>query len=181
MKENATADFPNLTKSGSIDVRENATLNTGLTKGLDYISVDGSMFVVESKKTSKGIKIYSGYNVVSISNGTLNKSKCYVASKKGFTAHGETVKKAINDLQFKIVSEKLKNEPIKADTIININHYRLLTGACEFGVKSWMEQNNMTKKSYRADELLPILEKTNAYGLIKFKSLISFDYIDKKS
>ncbi len=89
-------------------------------------------------------------------------------------AHGDTLKKAKEDFQFKIISEKLKNEPIKKDTLININYYRLITGACEFGVKSWMSQNNMTKESYSASELLPILEKTNAYGIDRFKKLITF-------
>ena len=36
------------------------------------------------------------------------------------------------------------------------------------------EENNMTEESYRADKLLPILEKTNAYGLKSFKKLINF-------
>ena len=83
-------------------------------------------------------------------------------------------KKAIQDLEFKIVSEKLKKEPINADTMIDINHYRILTGACEFGVKSWIEEHGMTEESYRAGEILPILEKTNAYGLESFKELINF-------
>lgn len=77
-------------------------------------------------------------------------------------------------MKFKIISEKLKNEPINKDTIIDIKYYRLITGACEFGVKQWIESNNISKESYRADELLPILEKTNAYGVDKFKSLITF-------
>jgi hypothetical protein len=89
-------------------------------------------------------------------------------------AHGDTLKKAKEDFNFKIISEKLKNEPIKKDTIININYYRLITGACEMGVKSWMQQNNIKKEEYKASELLPLLEKTNAYGVDRFKSLITF-------
>lgn len=42
------------------------------------------------------------------------------------------------------------------------------------GVKSWMEQNSMTKENYKASELLPILIKTNAYGVERFKKLISW-------
>ena len=86
-----------------------------------------------------------------------------------------TWKKAIADLQFKIVAEKLKKKPIKADTLVTVNHYRLLTGACEFGVKQWMEQNKLTgHEEMRADKLLPILEKTGEYGFDKFKQLVSF-------
>ena len=72
------------------------------------------------------------------------------------------------------ISDKLKKEPITESTIIDIKYYRLITGACELGVKSWVEQNKITKDSYTAKELLPILEQTNAYGLDKFKSLIVF-------
>ena len=108
-------------------------------------------------------------------NEVVEKQDCYVAEKDGFTAHGETVKKAIADLQFKIVAEKLKNEPIKADTMITVNHYRLVTGACELGVKAWMQQNGLTgTEEMRADALLPILKKTNAYGLERFTQLIDF-------
>ncbi len=89
-------------------------------------------------------------------------------------AHGDTLRKAKEDFNFKIISEKLKKEPINKDTIIDINYYRLITGACEFGVKSWMEQNKINKIKYKASELLPMLEKTNAYGLEKFKKLITF-------
>lgn len=64
-------------------------------------------------------------------------------------------------------------EPIKEDTILTIQYYRLLTGACEFGVKEWMSSNNINE-GITAKELLPILEKTNAYGLSKFKQLITF-------
>lgn len=86
----------------------------------------------------------------------------------------KTVKKAVSDLQFKIVSEKLKKEPIKKDTIITMQHYRLITGACELGCKEWMKQNGITKERIKAVELLPILEKTNAWGLDSFKKLVTF-------
>jgi len=106
---------------------------------------------------------------------TIYKTPFEFISQKGkFTAHGKTIKKSIEDLQFKVISEKLKNEPIKEDTIIDIKYYRLITGSCEAGVKSWMQQNNIKKESFKAKELLPLLVKTNAYGLDKFKSLITF-------
>jgi len=97
-----------------------------------------------------------------------------VVNKGEYYAHGEDLQKAFADLQFKIVAEKLKNEPIDKDTMITVNHYRLLTGSCEMGVKSWMEQNNITKEVMRADELLPLLKKTNAYGVEKFEKLVKF-------
>ena len=50
-----------------------------------------------------------------------------------------------------------------------------MTGACELGVKNWIEQNEIKKDKIKAKDLLPILEKTNAYGLSNFKKLLTFD------
>jgi hypothetical protein len=109
-----------------------------------------------------------------MTNNIIKKKYCFVAEKDNFYAHGETIKKAISDLQYKIVVEKMKNEPIKADTIITVAHYRAITGACELGVKSWMEQNKINVTEIKACDLLPILKQTNAYGFEKFKKLVTF-------
>ena len=128
-----------------------------------YVSADRILTEVVSKKGNvyKVKKLHSPKEFYLVTNGEVH-------------AHGETLEKAKEDFRFKITSEKLKSDPIKADTMITINYYRLITGACEMGVKSWMQQNNLTGEKYKASELLPILEKTNAFGLEKFKSLIAF-------
>ncbi len=145
--------------------------------------------MIENEKTSKGIRIYSGYNFVSMNKKKIEKDVCFVAEKEGFMAHGETIRKAVSDLQFKIVAEKLKKEPINKDTKFTVKYYRLLTGACDFGVRSWMTANGVPfdvvnrgnrseetveRKPMTAKELLPLLEKSNAYGLDKIKQLITF-------
>ena len=98
----------------------------------------------------------------------------FIAQKGNFTAHGKTVKKSVQDLEFKILSDKIRKEPIKSDTIINKDYYRAVTGACELGMESWIKRNNINKEELRADELLPLLTKSNAYGIEKFNSLITF-------
>jgi len=119
--------------------------------------------------------IISGQTVKIYSAKKINKHRnFYIVNKDNFYAHGEDLKTAFEDLEFKIVSETLKNEPINKDTMITTKHYRLITGACELGVKQWLESVGITQSEIRADELLPILEKSNAYGLQKFKSLITF-------
>ena len=147
---------------------------------LDTKCVDGSLFIVNKSRASKGIKIYSGANFNSIKKRKLQKTDCYVSEKDGFTAHGETVKKSIGDLQFKIIAEKLKNDPIKEDTVISIQYYRIVTGACELGCKEWMRQNKVTKKvesgEMTAKELFPMLDKTGAYGFGRFRELVDFEY-----
>jgi hypothetical protein len=105
----------------------------------------------------------------------VNRNEYLFLAKQGSKyAHGKTIEKAVEDLRFKIVAEKLKKEPINKDTIITRNHYRVITGACEFGVNEWMKKNNVTKEEITAEELIPILEKTNAYGLERFKKLTTF-------
>ena len=167
--------LPNATTFGSDCLSSNQALTEVSLPKLKIESkvkaVDGFCFVIENENSYKGIKIYSGFNFLSAENKKVDKEDCYVASKGKFMAHGETVKKAISDLQFKIIAEKLKNKPILKDTVININHYRLITGACELGVKSWMKQHNV-KEGIKAKDLLPLLEKTHAYGMEKFKSLM---------
>jgi len=120
---------------------------------------------INNTKQTKGYTIYD-------CNYLGNNNHCFVAEKDGFTAHGKTVKKAIEDVEYKIISEKLKNEPISLDTIVDVNHYRMITGACELGITNWLKENNLKKKKYKVSEILPILEKTHAYGVERFKSLI---------
>jgi len=106
----------------------------------------------------------------------VNKEKeFYLVTNGKFHAHGDTLKQAQSDLQFKIIAEKLKKEPIKKDTMISKQYYRIVTGACQIGVDDWVEKNGLGgKEEIRADELLLILNKSNAYGVEKFKSLLQF-------
>jgi hypothetical protein len=141
---------------------------------LNHLCVDNYPFIIKKEKTSKEIKIYTGYNFISMDDNIIKKENCFVSSKNNFTAHGLTIKKSIEDLNFKIISEKLKKDPIKKDTIITIQYYRLITGACESGCLSWINQNNIKVERMKAIDLLPLLEKSHAYGVEKFKSLITF-------
>ena len=168
--------LPVLTQCGNYCFWDNAALTSIRLNKYKLVTkfVDGYPYIIESEKTSKGIKIYNGYNFISMDKKVIKKENCYVAEKDNYFAHGESVKKAVADLQFKLIAEKLKKEPIKANTIITVQYYRIITGACEMGCKSWMQQNNIKKESYKAGELLPLLEKTNAYGLENFKKLITF-------
>jgi len=159
---------------GYLYIYSNTKLDAPFTSNVNYKSVDGHFFVIQSTKTKGGITIHSGYNARGVKKGKLvEQPTIYVAEKGDFYAHGETIKKAIEDLNFKIASETLKKEPINKDTKLTINHYRLITGACELGVKEWMKSNNV-KEGIKAIDLLPILEKTHAYGTESFKNLITF-------
>ena len=104
----------------------------------------------------------------------------FLVTDLAFThAHGYTIEKAAADFRFKVESERLKHEPVTFDTVITIDWYRAITGACGIGINDWIEQNipvetrpGVIKNGILVRDLLPILEKTGAYGLSKFKALI---------
>jgi len=144
-----------------IDVEANKEYIAHNGKLKEYIVVDGIRSILLSRKANVMKVLTSSFETL------------YVVTKDGYSAHGKTLKQANEDVNFKIASEKLKNEPILEDTIVTVKHYRLITGACEVGVKSWMQENQI-EEGLTAKELLPVLERTNAYGVAKFKSLISW-------
>jgi hypothetical protein len=137
-------------------------LKEGYNEEKKYCYFDNILSKVISVSEKKGYVIYT------LPSG-------YITQKGNFTAHGKTVKKSIEDLEFKIISEKLKYDPINADTLFTVQYYRTLTGACEYGCKQWLIVNDMEDTdSILAKDLLPILVKSNAYGVDKFKQLITF-------
>ena len=186
MSDLHAVSLPKVTKIGSDCFRYNNALTEVSLRNKKYRvkDVDGYCFVITAEKTAKGIRIYTGYNLLGVKKGSIINEVGFVAEKDNFTAHGETVKKAIGDLQFKIIAEKLQNDPIKPDTTFTVKYYRLLTGACDMGCRSWLTANNIPfdvvdgnaveKEPIKAKDLLPLLQKTGAYGLDKFKSLITF-------
>lgn len=138
-------NVPNVTTVGNYSFSSNNAFTEFKigNKTLVAKDVDGHCFVIESIKTSKGIRLYLGYNFLGIKNKIINKQACWVAEKGGFCAHGVTAKKAVSDLQFKIVTDKLQKDPINADTKFTVKYYRLLTGACDLGARSWLDANNI--------------------------------------
>jgi CheY-like chemotaxis protein len=152
-------------------------LKKGYNKEKGYCFFDGMLSKVLKVSKRKEFVIY-------------HTSFGYIVKKECFTSHGNTIKKAIIDLNFKIASEKLKNNPIYENTIITVDLYRIVTGACEFGCRDFMTKHNipfdvknrgasdettLMTTELKAKDLFPLLQKDNAYGFEKFKSLVQFD------
>ena len=137
-----------------------------------YAKIDGIFCEILNSRDSK----FDGDIYTVFSGKKVNKDEYfYIVNKGTYYAHGTELDKAFEDLQFKMMAEKLKKEPIHADTIVSIKHYRLMTGACEMGCNNWLAQNNLQGVTeMKASELLPLLEKTDAYGYTRFKQLVSF-------
>ena len=169
---NGYLDLRSLTSADKDFLKGNVKkLITGYNKKAGYCFFDGILSKVLSVHVRKEYTLYKTPFE-------------FIAQKGEHTAHGKTIKKAISDVEFKIIAEKLKKEPIKEGTKFTVKYYRLLTGACDNGCRKWMQDNNIPfkivgedtveVKPISAKELLPILEKSNAYGLEKIKSLITF-------
>ena len=169
---NGWLDLSSLT----FDKREILTKNVqnlqeGYNKEKGYCYFDGILSKVLSVKQSGEYTIYKSPFE-------------FIAQKGEYTAHGSTIKKAIEDLEFKVISEKIKNEPINENDEITVKRYRLITGACDIGCRNWMQNNNIEYKvedgetielhPIKAKDIVPILKKTNAYGFEKIQKLLNF-------
>ena len=159
---NGSLDLSGLTEKDRKTANSNVIiLQEGYNEEQGYCFFDGILSKVLKTSTHKGYTLYETPFE-------------FVAQQGTYTAHGKTVKQAIQDLEFKKIAEKLKNEPITANTVVTVQHYRIITGACQSGVEGWMRTNGIEKTEMAAKDLLPLLEKTNAYGLSKFKELVTF-------
>ena len=90
---------------------------------------------------------------------------CYVARINGYTAHGDTVAKAIRDARFKFAEADFDADDLIATITergtVEFNDFRLLTGACESGLREGMRQAGLDPDA----QSLPLATVlANAYG-----------------
>ena len=179
-----TVVFGHLFCDSLSDLEENVLKNNikkvhdGFNKDQGYCYFDGFLFKVIKVSKKKEYTIYE------------SPFRDFIIQKGNFIAHSTTIKKGILDVEFKIVADKIKNDPINEDTIITVKLYRMLTGACDFGCRLFMNNHNLPYKIINegtieeetieqqvmdAKEFITYLEKDeNNYGYEKFKSLITF-------
>jgi hypothetical protein len=169
---NGSLSLNSLTSADKDLVRRNVKqLQQGYNEQGGYCYFDGILTKVLAYSKKKGYGIYTT-------------PIGYIAQKDKYTAHAKDIKKAIIDVEFKIVAEKIKNEPIQEDTLLTVKYYRTITGACDSGCRQFMQANGLEydvvdnetveRNPIKAKDLLPILEKNKAYGYDKIKSLITF-------
>jgi len=108
----------------------------------------------------------------------LNQTEVFycVTDGMGKFAHGETIQAAKRDLIYKL-SKDANIEQFKTLTLQStlsfdkcIEFYRVVTGACEFGVKDFIKSHNVEQQDYTLAE---ILEKTKGqYGSEKLSQFV---------
>ena len=131
-------------------------------------TIDGYPMLCNSFKNFQGVKVTKAFF---FKGGELKDLKeCFIAEKDDLYAHGETLKKAVDDLNFKYLQKNLdKTEVVKGilkKGTVSRNEYRLLTGACKLGVENFCTQMNITEDELHIEEVLKITK--GAYGHHEF-------------
>ena len=130
------------------------------------LEIDNSWMVILSQKKHGNYIIYKTQYENDVRDNAETKKTYYVTEKDGFYAHGETIEKAIKDVDFKILyaqglEENVKR--IKSQGYMTAQDYRLLTGSCEQGTQRWLDENGYTWEDKKTiDEVLELTK--NAYA-----------------
>ena len=139
-----------------------------------YIKADGVFSEVVSRKG----------NVRRIKKIGSDKIAYLVTDGRGRWAHGDTLEEAKRDLIYKISNtDKSKYENYTLDTEVTfeegIEMYRVITGACLFGVKNFVENRlKKRKEKYKVSEIISITK--GEYGNEKFYEYFNNKKINKK-
>ena len=97
-----------------------------------------------------------------------------VTDGKGKWSHGKTLKDAKESLIYKLSNtDKSKYRRYNLNTEVTLEEgvemYRVITGACAFGVKNFVETNlDEVKQRYKVSEIISLTE--GRYGHEKFRS-----------
>ena len=184
-------------EDGKISVGGDLDLSrTNITKLPNSLMVNGNIYGFNNEKVIKVKEVQKGYNkernyiyfdgilwgnvksVKKKNDITIYKTPLgYCAVEGKLSAHGKTLKKAIEDLTFK----KLRNKDvsdivaeIKRTGKVNRMQYRAITGACQFGTEQFCKQHNIEQlEEIEISKLREIL--INDYGAEKFWELIDKD------
>ena len=181
----------NLTVGGWLDLR-----NTNITELPDNLMVDGSVYGFNGNRVASIKKVLRGYNkerkyifldgilwgnvksVKKVDNITMYKTPLgYCVVEDNLSAHGKTLKGAMEDLTFKKIQNKDTSEivkEIKETGKVNRGQYRAITGACQFGTEQFCKQHCIENlEEISLEELRKIL--VNDYGAERFWGLIDFE------
>ena len=136
---------------------------------------DGIWTIKISEKKRDNITIIKAIDIDYI----LNKEpeEIYIAKEGKLSAHGYTVREAVEDLTLKKLDNIDINEivaKIKETGKVTRSQYRAITGACSFGTNKFCEQHNIQDlEEIEINELRKIL--VDDYGSKRFWQLIDED------
>ena len=130
---------------GPVDLRSlTKEKQTYLGKERMFRHIDGFTMLISSTRNHGDITIS---NARYFGGGDIDKlKKCFVAQSGEFSAHGNKLKSAIDDVQFKLQKQAGKSESIeriKSTEIVTANDFRIITGACREGMRHHLAQRNI--------------------------------------
>ena len=187
VRASATFEAPVLTSiGGSVYVYEKATFEAPVLTSIGEVRFNCEMFgekimvfdgigaVILSEKARDGITI-SHCRKSAFKDGACIGEEFYVASMGDNNAHAESLKEAVEELAFKTgerdVSEYKGLPPETEKTPEEwASVYRRITGACQYGTRSFIAQRNV-KAAYTLAEILE--ETRGAWGAEKFRAAVA--------
>ena len=175
--------IPIFAKSAQIGNKEYKDHNGNMLKSNTYYTLykkefyavdnyDDITTIRLSEKKRDNITIIKAVDMSSILNDKVE--EIYIAKDGKLTAHGYTVREAVEDLTLKKLGNVNVDEivaQIKETGKVTRSQYRKITGACSFGTNKFCEEHNIQDlEEIEVSELRKIL--INDYGADKFWSLI---------
>jgi hypothetical protein len=196
LRDTSITELPdNLTVGGSLDLRDTSIteLPDNLTvgyyldlEGTSLENIDTSVYIKDTNFLSwqdgKYIKVDGLFTEVVSKRGNVYKVKTLnsheesylVADGNGKYSHGETLKMAKEDLIYKLSNDinKDKYKDYTIETVLSfeeaIECYRVITGSCSFGVKSFIESNpNYKREDYTINDIITFTD--GQYGSNDFR------------
>ena len=133
---------------------------------------DGLWTIRLSEKKRENIIIIKAIDINDLLDDEIK--EIYIAKEKDLSAHGYTVREAVEDLTLKKMENVNVDEivsKIKETGKVTRSQYRAITGACSFGTNKFCEEYNIQDlEEIELSELRKIL--IDDYGAEKFWNLI---------
>jgi len=153
--------------TGSINIRSLVGKHTIRGQDLEFEYIDGFTNIIDSRRTQGEFEIikvryFGGGNLADL-------RKCFIARRGELYAHGETIKDAVDDVNFKFLQIDFNAsslvDDIKTRQNVTINDYRLLTGACLNGVHQFLRSHCIDYENQESIPLEQVISLTaNAFG-----------------
>ena len=159
----------NPTVGGSLDLGYNSKHIGANVSKLNLIEFQGGKFVLVDGIFSEVISRKS--NIIYAKKYGSNQHFYIVTDGNNNYSHGDTIKEAKEDLIFKIGNrskDDYKNLTIESKLKFDeaVKCYRVITGACQFGVKDFLYRKEIKNKSFTIQEMITITQ--NEYGNSEF-------------
>jgi hypothetical protein len=134
---------------------------------IKYQILDGIINTkIHSVKIKNGITILDA-DVLTSKSRDFSIVRKIIAVKGVYSYHADNVRDAIEGL-FNKIDKNIKaffSKSLFLDSKISAKKYAEITGACSLGIQEWREKHNLLDvEEISVRELLPLLEKSNAYG-----------------